>query len=382
MALSFVDDDEIAQEALVENSLIILALRIRDIDLFGKLLNYHPDLSTESHEFNQTPLQDACTFGCSRRILRQMLDLDKTSQKNGTMDHRLILLAIQTRRAKLRSGMVSELLAAGLDPNTKSQISILALMQAASLGDDATVTELLRCGADVSEVDENGWNVLSHAINPQSLPVLYCAKGSQVSQDVTMNINIRGHAYRHANALHLAAGLGSAQVVFFLLDNGLVLDINAVTICGRSALHIAALCNQYRIVGILLHRNADHEIKNLTHGATALHWAAFWGYTNVISTFIDHGCVVEVCDNSGLTPVLTALRRGHDKIARVLSDFHRANGKRKRYLFEYVFHSLILLTCDRKRFEHSSTGSRCRRTAIFQAVLDCVAQTRHNPWQS
>jgi ankyrin repeat protein len=139
-----------------------------------------------------------------------------------------------------------------------------------------------------------------------------------------------------ATALHWAVWRGrSAKVVGLLLDSGA--NVNAKRSDGRTAYELAALNIQKDVMGLLKGRGASTELKpistedarllpdlTMAHrtesvrallkqglpvnatgemGATALHWACWKGYADLVELLLEHGASLTATDCShGATP--------------------------------------------------------------------------------
>ena len=128
-------------------------------------------------------------------------------------------------------------------------------------------------------------------------------------------------------ALHLAALLGSDQVVRMILDQ--TIDVNPRDHKGATPLHHAVWCGYDRIVNELLEHGADTNAKNKT-GTTPLHVAVVMGYDLVAKDLLDYGADIHVEDNEGVTSHQLALREGVDHgIKRLLEEYSLRQTKMK-----------------------------------------------------
>ena len=128
-------------------------------------------------------------------------------------------------------------------------------------------------------------------------------------------------------ALHLAALLGSDQVVRMILDQ--TIDVNPRDHKGATPLHHAVWCGYDRIVNELLEHGADTNAKNKT-GTTPLHVAVVMGYDLVVKDLLDYGADIHVEDNKGVTSHDLAQREGVDQgIKRLLEEYSLRQTKMK-----------------------------------------------------
>lgn len=164
--------EKVFTDARAEISALVLALWLHDEHLVNKLLGKSPDLSAKFQQFLLTPLQAACSFGCSRTLLKHLIELTRASPHTDHVDSQLILLASQCLDSKLRDGVISELLAAGFDPNGCTSKNETALMKATEAGNISIVKDLIQHKADVTFLDVGRWSVIHHAIRSNRLEIL------------------------------------------------------------------------------------------------------------------------------------------------------------------------------------------------------------------
>ncbi len=165
------------------------------------------------------------------------------------------------------TGKVRELLARGVDVNTKMEISDwVALSSAASSGHTEIVRMLLDAGADV---------------------------------------NTGGGA-----ALTTAAGSGHAEIVRLLLERGA--DVKAKRSDGLTALMLAAGGGQHDIARLLIERGAEVNAKMRGNGLTPLHFAARDARNpETFKVLLESGADTKERDSSGETALIVAAREGN-----------------------------------------------------------------------
>ena len=117
-------------------------------------------------------------------------------------------------------------------------------------------------------------------------------------------------------ALHLAALLGSGQVVKMILDQ--TVNVNPKDLEERTPLHLAVWCGYDRVVNELLEHGADPNAKDY-NGATPLHIAILTNYDLVVEDLLDYGADIHIEHNNGVSPQRLAKRKGIDqRIKRLL----------------------------------------------------------------
>ena len=149
------------------------------------------------------------------------------------------------------------------------------LKAAAAGGDAKTISALLKKGARVDAVDEDGWT-----------PLLW------------------------------AASSGGPESIEALLDGGA--SIGAVTRKEReAALTLASKWNQAATVQALLKRGASIEARD-DISWTALMWASLQGRADVVAVLLDAGASFQAVDADGNTPLMLAASRGRADVVRIL----------------------------------------------------------------
>ena len=159
------------------------------------------------------------------------------------------------------------------------------LLRTATQGDKKKVAELIKRGAHVDALDEDGWT-----------PFLW------------------------------AAAHGNEETVEALLDAGA--DREAVTRREQQgALILAAKWNRVEVVHILLRRGLSRNQRD-SIGWNALMWSSLQGRTDVAKALLDAGAGVETVDSDGNTPLILAARRGHLDTVRLLLEHGARSGAR------------------------------------------------------
>ena len=104
-----------------------------------------------------------------------------------------------------------------------------------------------------------------------------------------------------------AARQNYAEIIEELLRNGA--DIEAKTLSGSNALHVAAYHGQKKAVEVLVEHGADIEEKD-DSTRTALFMASWKNHADVVEWPLDHGANSDSYTDWGLTPLLVATRNG------------------------------------------------------------------------
>ncbi|RSL58718.1 hypothetical protein CEP54_007663 [Fusarium duplospermum] len=117
---------------------------------------------------------------------------------------------------------------------------------------------------------------------------------------------------------HCACSQKLFDVVEFLLQKGLVENIDSTCSGGFTSLHFAAMSNQANIIELLISHKASVNLK-CDKGRTALHIAAYFGHTDPARMLLQLGASYLV-DNDGRTPGMLALAENHTDVMEVLME--------------------------------------------------------------
>ncbi|KAL8760737.1 MAG: hypothetical protein Q9184_003095 [Pyrenodesmia sp. 2 TL-2023] len=194
------------------------------------------------------------------------------------------------------------------------------LMSAAYRGDTDNFKLLLSRGADIRAQDKSGLNAVHYACERSHLNILQCLRHENVEWNKRGSRRIGGEWWTGVSPFHLAAGFSRPELPDYLLDEGLVSDINAVTDVSATALFIAAWLSRPEIVSSLLERGADPTIMH-EDGRSPVHVAALFGDEAVISVFLQYGCDVEVSDPDGINCEMLAMKHGHKRAAKMFREY-------------------------------------------------------------
>ena len=123
--------------------------------------------------------------------------------------------------------------------------------------------------------------------------------------------------------LALAAHFGHEETVEFLLTQGA--DVNAVSRneLGVTPLHAALYGRRTGVAKLLLRHGADVNVRRGGKGIpragwTPLHYAAGYGFAELIVPFLDHGAEIDARDDEGRTPLRVASEGGQEEAAEIL----------------------------------------------------------------
>ncbi len=123
--------------------------------------------------------------------------------------------------------------------------------------------------------------------------------------------------------LHLAAHYGHADLVALLLHNNADVDLRSRNAMANTPLHAAMAGQQTSVARLLLDAGAAVNAKQ--HGGwTALHAAAANGDRAAVELLLARGATANTVNDAGVTPAASARERGHTEIADLLDAQARA----------------------------------------------------------
>lgn len=149
---------------------------------------------------------------------------------------------------------------------------------------------LLNLGADPTSRDNEGWNALHHAVS--------VGFGSLVGQLLDRRRNVNKVP---------ETGLPISHKMD--LESDEVVDINARTNHGMTALHVAVLGGHHHVVKLLLKYNADLEIARYD-GSTPLYTATQYRDEAMVKLLLNAGAKANVLAKGGWTPLHQAASSG------------------------------------------------------------------------
>ncbi|XP_046557556.1 ankyrin repeat domain-containing protein 50-like [Haliotis rubra] len=206
------------------------------------------------------------------------------------------------------------------------------LMVAAKEGHCRIFDLLIRKGANMSEVNNDGKNALHWACKGGHVGMLKCvlqqyrknvndrkirllALAAYSGQKdlceflVCMGTNVSGH-YQGRNALDFACRGGHVDVVKYLLSQGCV-DINSRRKDGKTPLMGTASVGRRVAFDFLVRRGANMSLVD-DEGYNVLHIAASLGQTEIIQSIISNDIVdINSRGRNGTTPLMRAACTGH-----------------------------------------------------------------------
>jgi ankyrin repeat protein len=106
-----------------------------------------------------------------------------------------------------------------------------------------------------------------------------------------------------------------------LADNIMLLDLPNESLLAvaqhiQRASDINSLSQAIKQLHAVLSPFRFHNIRR--HGASALIWAASYGYDRTVKLMISYGAYVNTRDKYGVTALIEAIRHGHTNVAQLL----------------------------------------------------------------
>ena len=124
---------------------------------------------------------------------------------------------------------------------------------------------------------------------------------------------------------------GDKVAIEALLAKGV--DVSVRDEYGSTPLHSAAYDGKKDIAVLLLAKGADVNARKYNNGRTPLHLAANNGHINIIELLLAKGADVNAKDNSGETPLLTAVGQGKSDVTELMENHVLKQAKNPRELF-------------------------------------------------
>ncbi|XP_033126136.1 transient receptor potential cation channel subfamily A member 1-like [Anneissia japonica] len=330
-----------------QNSALHCAVNGGDINAVKLCLDFGVSLDVKQDD-GSTPIHLACSLGCLN-IMKLMLErqpgkhlLEMKDSQHQTPIHK----AAMFDHEELVRFLINE--GSNIDPVDKHNRTPLLL--ATARGGWRTVRLLLSRGADYNRVDGQDRNIL-HLTAINGAGPLFFGKELFKGKDARLLLNMQDchgctpmhYATKEGNMksvmglielgatvnskdkhkqspLHFAAKYGRFNSCRRMLDSrhGQMI-INIADGEGKTALHIAALHGQAKVVQLLLHRGAllhkDHN------GRTPLHLASMGGYTNTMSVLLaTHPQLLDMVDDEENTALHLAAQYAHSGAVKFLLD--------------------------------------------------------------
>lgn len=236
---------------------------------------------------------------CSHELVTNLTNIDLRGAYMAEANENDIFSAVTGRNVpKLRQVLDNDQL------HMRNDWGRTPLLQAALLGFDDIVEELVEFGAELDSVDEDGNTALILAARHNHLAAM------KILIDNGDNVN-RRNPVTLDSALLNAAGWGNKECVSVLLRAGA--DPNARNALGTNALMRAAENSNSEAIPILLNVGIPVNIQD-ERGRTALYRAVASSNVQVCRLLIESGADWDIQDDSGVSPRILAQRTENSSI--------------------------------------------------------------------
>lgn len=173
------------------------------------------------------------------------------------------------------------------------------LLMAASKGDNSFLDKLIKDGADINTISNDG-----------ATPLLYAVANAHLYTVIILlsyNPDLNKMTFRYETPLLIAVKNLDPVITELLIRNGA--DIDRSDGNGVTPLHYASLYGSITIADMLLYYDADCNKKS-ADGTSPLMAAVWAGHADVADLLVQNGANIESRDEDGFTPFLIASQNG------------------------------------------------------------------------
>ncbi|UXI15987.1 Sorting nexin-9 [Sarcoptes scabiei] len=214
-------------------------------------------------------------------------------------------LLFQEASMKNNVSAVKYLLTFDVDVNKKSQLGRAPIHWAIINNNPEIVSLLIQAKCDIESSDKF-----------ETRPILMAAMVGNL-EIVKMLIEAGCDCRKHQTVLHCAVKHDQNEILAYLLDNVIDIEINSVNECWQTSLTMACMNNNLEIVERLIKAGADVNMKD-KQGRTAAHWASFKGYHQILDCLLRAGIKADERDQDGKTALHLAAEYGFKKALNTL----------------------------------------------------------------
>lgn len=140
---------------------------------------------------------------------------------------------------------------------------------------------------------------------------------SEKKRTLKFDYNLELEPYKNYKAIHLAAWYGDNELLELFNEQG-QLNFNDLSSSGENLLHCAVVNNQIEVIHYLLSESPGLIFKTNNNGETPLHYAAHYGYGELVSFLIDKDSDFTFKNTAGETPGDVARKVGHGDLSQWL----------------------------------------------------------------
>ncbi|KAI8746555.1 ankyrin repeat and KH domain-containing protein 1 [Biomphalaria glabrata] len=276
---------------------LVTAVKSQHLELISLLLNHG------------APINDYDSFGCSKyecSAIDKALEMSLTSTASFLLDHgayldplRAVSKALRTNNSKTLNFLLKEC------ANVKKPET---LIRAVKSGDIQLIQVLLDAGADIDGVHKNKTPLMS-AVRTDVINFLL-QKGANVNFKTSTTPLINAFSWTHSDFHGKLDSLEMEKTLLSVIDIFLKKGANLedTNDYGYTALSLCVVSGfRVEVLKHLIEKGADVNRKNKI-GLTALHVAALRNNYDCAKTLLEHGADVNVTCDTGRTPLHRALK--------------------------------------------------------------------------
>lgn len=279
-------------------------------DIVSLLLKHDANVDEQDDE-GLSALDNACRFGYEGIV--DVLLAHKPKPKIDITDDSG-MTPLVTSIYYERSSIVGKLLANGADPNGTPDSAWIPLNPACEIGNKEIIELLLASnGIDINKEDNKGRFPLAEA----------CSSGHREIVSLLLahkSIKVNRKDNHGWTPLIYACQSGDTKMAELILDPESLADIDMPGNEGRTPLSVASELGYCEIARKLVHHG--------THGArvdtasdkgwTALHYASYYGHTDVVQLLMDNKAALDSRSHDGCTALHLASQQGYVEVVKTL----------------------------------------------------------------
>ena len=321
-------NDKAAVEAVdfQGNWLLNSALASNDVDLANDLLDVHCDVDKRNRTNELDPIELACCFGHSEKLLLRMLRLSKTPEVKNRIHNGVALLHFAVFGGSYN--LVLTLLDHGANIEERTTRTFSKLVAGASALDLAIVQKhnhivdlLLSKSANRFEVNQLGWTPLHLGAFSDNLGAMVTFQRESLPCSAQKCFPGPNTApIGKLTPLHLAAAYGHDKIVKHILDAYPSIDIDQRASYDLTALQMASRYGHTTVVELLLSRNADVEAADDME-YTSLQLSIIGGHEQTALVLLDSGANTQRRTKNGFDLEMLALQHGRKGLADTMHEF-------------------------------------------------------------
>jgi len=205
-----------------------------------------------------------------------------------------------------RSDVLHLLCEKGANLNVQNKHGLTAVLCAADKNFTSLVRTLVKFGADVKLVDNQGFSLLHKAVLSSNLDLVQFLL-STVDEKGDLLIDINATSDEGFTPLHQAALHGSNKIIKLLLAKGA--SISVLSRLKATPLHLACTKDHVRAAELLLEKGAFVDAQDRSQ-RTPLHYACLFGHAKIITLLINYNADVHLKDRRNESSFALALKSG------------------------------------------------------------------------